>query len=423
MAILGLYANRNSCRDFVINGIEALTDDAKNVYIAVAFFTERNVVERILSKGCRIRLVVRLGFPTNPDALQGLLNDPGIDIRYFTAHSFHPKLYIFGNQTALVGSANLTGAAINTNQEVVVTIGSEDPRLNDLAALFSEYWGQAKVLTVETLEDYRKIYTKYERLLSEQGKLDEEVLAKLGTVVANNITRDKAKESKENIFLEEFRKTYQECVSAFNVIREVYEAVGKRKAAEIPIRIEIDSFISFVRDRHVVGDAWMATPLHNAVSARGAIRELVEEWYRTPWAHFEETIVMENYPRLVAAFKSAAAIKALSDDALFDGLSMLHSFYDRLRFYPGGLRTWKSTFLAANDPARTRESLAYLLYGAGKIEERMSDMIYNPAYKLNQFGQSNVQELIGWCNREELPVINGRTTKILRYFGFDVAQL
>ncbi len=423
MAILGLYANRNSYSDFVRNGIEALTEEAKNVYIAVAFFTERGIVEQILTKGCRIRLVVRLGFPTNPDALRGLLNTPGIDIRYFTAHSFHPKLYIFGNQTALVGSANLTGAAINTNQEVVVTIGSEDPRLNDLAALFSEYWGQAKVLTDEALKDYRKIYSKYERLLSEQGKLDDEVLAKLGTVVANNITRDKAKESKENIFLEEFRKTYQECVSAFNVIREVYEAVGKRKAAEIPIRIEIDSFISFVRDRHVVGEAWMAMPLRNSDSARGAIRELVEEWHRTPWPHFEETIVTENYPRLVAAFKSADAIKALSDDALFDGLSTLHSFYDRLRFNLGGLPSWKRTFLAANEPARTRESLAYLLYGAGKIEERMSSMIYSPAYKLNQFGQSNVQELIGWCNREELPVINGRTTKILRYFGFDVAQL
>jgi HKD family nuclease len=423
MAILGLYANRNSHGDFVRNAIEALTQEAKNVYIAVAFFTERGVVEQILAKGSRIRLVVRLGFPTNPDALQDLLNRPGIDIRYFTAHSFHPKLYIFGNQTALVGSANLTSAAINSNQEVVVTIGSEDPRLNELAGLFSEYWVQAKVLTDDALNEYRKIYAKYARLQSEQGKLDDEVLTKLGTVAGSNITRGKAKESKENIFLEDYRKTYQECVSAFNVIRDAYASTATRKAGSVPLRIEIDSFISFVRDRHVVGEAWMAAPLRSPDSAAGPIKELIEEWHRTPWPHFEETIVMENYPRLIAGFSSSEAIKALSDDALFEGLSTLHSFYDRLRFYPGGLRTWKSVFLAANEPARTRDSLAYLLHGAGKIEERMSNMIYNPAYKLNQFGQSNVQELIGWCNKEELPIINGRTTKILRYFGFDVAQL
>jgi hypothetical protein len=30
-------------------------------------------------------------------------------------------------------------------------------------------------------------------------------------------------------------------------------------------------------------------------------------------------------------------------------------------------------------------------------------------------GQADVQELIGWCNREELPVLNGRTTKVLRF--------
>lgn len=42
---------------------------------------------------------------------------------------------------------------------------------------------------------------------------------------------------------------------------------------------------------------------------------------------------------------------------------------------------------------------------------------------LMPFGQSNVQELIGWINKENLPVINDRTTKVLRYFGFDVRQL
>ncbi len=40
-----------------------------------------------------------------------------------------------------------------------------------------------------------------------------------------------------------------------------------------------------------------------------------------------------------------------------------------------------------------------------------------------EFGQSNVQELIGWRNKEGLPVINGRTTKLLRFFGSKVRQI
>ena len=36
----------------------------------------------------------------------------------------------------------------------------------------------------------------------------------------------------------------------------------------------------------------------------------------------------------------------------------------------------------------------------------MSDLIYDLSFKINQFGQSNVQELVGWINNENIPVIN-----------------
>ena len=46
----------------------------------------------------------------------------------------------------------------------------------------------------------------------------------------------------------------------------------------------------------------------------------------------------------------------------------------------------------------------------------MADLIYSPEYRL-------AQELVGWLNTQDLPVINGRTTKVLRYFGLNVQQL
>ena len=79
--------------------------------------------------------------------------------------------------------------------------------------------------------------------------------------------------------------------------------------------------------------------------------------------------------------------------------------------------------LEINDGKQIRESLSYLVFGEGDVIERMANLIFQPKYKLNEFGQANVQELLGWCNKEEIPVINGRTTKILRYFGFDIRQL
>ena len=49
----GLYANRNRYGDFVRNAIQKLTATPSNVYIAVAFLTEANVVDRSGGEGTR----------------------------------------------------------------------------------------------------------------------------------------------------------------------------------------------------------------------------------------------------------------------------------------------------------------------------------------------------------------------------------
>ncbi|MCG2823914.1 MAG: phospholipase D-like domain-containing protein [Desulfobulbaceae bacterium] len=422
---LNLYSNRNYRSDFIQNAVNALITKANNINIAVAFLTDTSVLENLSKQGCKVRIVVRLGFPTSPNALEALLKISNIDARFFSDRSFHPKLYIFGSSGALVGSANLTHSAMTTNQEIMVHIDAEDNIFTELVGLFSEYWEESKVLTQQTVADYKKIYDSFKSLSSDVSKLETEIHKKIGKVVGTNIRRDKTKQSKENIFIEDYRKTYQDSVRAFNTIRQVYEKVGKRKKSEleIPLRLEIDSFVSFVRDKHAQKESWKNTPITSGEPQSSKIRELAEEWHQTPWPYFEETIVNETYPRLKAIFASENAISQATANEIFQALCTLHSFHDRLRFYPGGLETLKQEFLGKNDIGKVKESLAYLVFGNTEIIERMANLIFNTKYKLNVFGQSNVQELIGWQNKEELPVINGRTTKILRYFGFDVRQL
>jgi HKD family nuclease len=422
---LNLYSNRNSRSDFIQNAVNELITKANNINIAVAFLTDTSVIENLSKQGCKVRIVVRLGFPTSPNALESLLKISNIEARFFSDRSFHPKLYIFGTSGALVGSANLTHSAMTTNQEIMVHIDAEDNIFTELIDLFSEYWEESKVLTQQTVEDYKKIYNAFQSLSSDVSQLEAEVHKKIGKVVGTNIQRDKTKQSKENIFIEDYRKAYQETVSAFNAIRQVYTNVGRRKKSEseIPLRLEIDSFISFVREMHAQKESWKSTPIISGEPQDSKIRDLVEEWHQTTWPYFEETIVNETYPRLKAVFASEKSIAEANSDDIFQALCTLHSFRDRLRFYPGGLETLKQEFLGKNDIDRVKDSLSYLVYGRPEIIERMANLIFNPKYKLNVFGQANVQELIGWQNKEELPIINGRTTKILRYFGFDVRQL
>jgi len=421
----GVFANRNEKRDFVINEVEERATSDCDVYIASAFFTDAAVVERLLEKGCRVFMVVRLGFPTSPFAIERVIKHPNVQLRIYTGHSYHPKLYIFGDEVALVGSANLTRSALLTNQEVVVSIASSDNRFVELMAIFEEYWDGADVPTDTQIATYKEFYKQFAKHEEAAATLSQRVLEKLGDTSPNNINWGKPKASKQSFFLSNFRRTYQECLSAFYVVRRAYEVSGYRKAREddIPLRIEIDSFISYVRERVAAGDSWKAGPLRPQLEQERLIKGLIDEWSQVPWPYFEDKIVGTNYPRLKRVFGSRDAIMAANDSDLFDALATLHSFHDRLRFFDGGLATWKRQFPTFNDPKRVRETLAYLVHGAGDIVERMANAIYSPRYKLDEFGQANVQELVGWCNREELPIINGRTTKVLRYFGSKVRQL
>lgn len=255
----GLWTNRGSLGDFVRNGLSSFYQtDVSEVYIAVAFFTEKEVVEEFLNSKCHVRMVVRLGFPTNPKALRQLIEKPDIEIRYYSASSFHPKLYIFGDKVAFVGSANLTQKALRANQEIVVSITAEDPRFAELKSLFSDYWNESKVLTPESIAVYDEIYEKHRSARDDIYRIDEELQSKIGKNEFPNIQRGGKKKSKENIFLDEYRKTYQEFVVAFGKIKNVYESTGRRKNNffDIPLRLEIDSFLSFVREQYATRESW-----------------------------------------------------------------------------------------------------------------------------------------------------------------------
>ncbi|MDY7000623.1 MAG: phospholipase D-like domain-containing protein [Thermodesulfobacteriota bacterium] len=422
---LQLFANRSSDGDFIFNAFSNFTSKPCNIYIAVAFFTQSHILLGLKDRGCPIRIVVRLGYPTSPKAIKEILEVENIQVRYVTDKSFHSKLYIFGDSIALVGSANLTDSAIKTNQEIMVTIASDDPRFEELQKLFFEYWDQAKVLTKGVLYSYEQIYKRYLSIGRKTEDFNNDILSQVGRVTIDNINRGHKKGSKENIFIDDFRRTYQQFIEAYNVIEKEYESIGKRKYPEkvIPIRLEIDSFISFVRERHAQKSKWQEAPIITGEEQRSLIHKLIQEWHGTSWKYFDNTIVKKNYPRLKRIFSSAESIRKADDETIIEGLSVLHSFHDRLRFFTGGFQTLAATFLKKNKPEKIKKSLIYLLFGKDDVEIRMVNMIYNPKYSLSEFGKANVQELVGWSNDEGLPVINGRTTKVMRFLGFDVKQL
>lgn len=143
--MLDLFTNTNSKKDFFSNGLMQEIQKDMDIYIASAFFTEVDVIHELVKNNCRIRIIVRLGFPTSPFALKHLLKHKNIEARFYTSHEFHPKLYIWGEKKIFVGSANLTKAALLRNQEIMIGILPDDLRFEELSYLFLEYWQEAKV--------------------------------------------------------------------------------------------------------------------------------------------------------------------------------------------------------------------------------------------------------------------------------------
>jgi phosphatidylserine/phosphatidylglycerophosphate/cardiolipin synthase-like enzyme len=113
-----------------------------NVFVAAAFFTDSRFIRILVDNGSNVQLIIRLGFPTRAQDLKNIFNYKNkVDVRYFTSSKFHPKLYIFGNKIAFVGSSNLTDAGLIRNQELNVAIDSEDPAFDEFARHFSEILG------------------------------------------------------------------------------------------------------------------------------------------------------------------------------------------------------------------------------------------------------------------------------------------
>lgn len=416
-----LYANDSRYGGFFESAFSGSIDQSSDVRIASAFFTHDNAIINLLSAQPRtVKLLVRLAYPTCPSALKSLIKHPRIQLRYFTSKKFHPKLYLFGEKGAYVGSANLTQHALLSNQEIMLHIGSDDPRLNTLQQLFEDYWDQAEVVSEETLRKYQNVWNKRKAAMAALAEMDSEIEKQIGSVEFSNPTHTHLpKKSKEDSYISNFAKIYQETVAAYRQIEPIYQSVGRKTDINFPLRLEIDGFFSFMRERHAERETWNKTPLGlDEIKLRGVI----QEWLNTAWPHFEQTVVTENYPRITSIFGDENSLNTAPLDELVSTLTLLHAFSFQRR-YAGGTEALQKSFTQRNGEQKIRSSLTHLLYGKGSIERRMANLVHNSKYKLEMFGQACVQELVGWVNDVNLPVINGRTTKVLRFFGFDVKQL
>ncbi|MBL0938504.1 MAG: hypothetical protein IBJ03_06405 [Gemmatimonadaceae bacterium] len=418
--LIELFTNTGARRDFVRSAFERFSARPQNVLVAVAFLTDPDPLLRLVERGSRLRVIVRLGYPTRPSALRKLLHVEGVQLRATSKSTFHPKLYIFPRDGALVGSSNMTQAALNGNQEVNVLIPSGDPLFPELTAVFDEYWTQVEPLDEEKIAAYQSFLDRFKAARKELEAMDA-LCEQLISARIDNIDRGRREGTRADLFIEEYRAEYQSFVSAFQTVRRVYGASGQRKHPEatLPLRIEVDAFLGWIRSRYTEGQSYLAEPLLAGDELEGKIRTAMKDWFSESYSHIDD-VAARRYPLLEKTFGSADRLQRATFDQIIEALSCETSFYDRLRYYKGGHQKHIAVFREANSLEHVRHVLGYLLFGRDDPVIRMYRCIHDSGYRLREFGRSAVQELLGWMNSEEIPICNSRTLRSLRWLGFDV---
>jgi hypothetical protein len=424
MPVRDLYANSKSF-GFTLEFFEQRAKRAREAFLAAPFCSSYRAIGLLTKAGCEVRLLVRLCSITTPRVLRQALDDPLVTVRYYTGRDFHPKFYII-DDVALVGSANLTDAALTTNSELSIVLQKDrDPAFGELPSLANWLWDGADSLTDDILVRYEQAFrqignpieeTNFQRIL--HGFVDPVVppSPKVGSEIV----------SKRRSFLQSFRRRYDErLIPAFGEVRNVFLEDGRRRPEFRGghVDIELSRFLGWLRIVHAPGDTWRDSRKLEREQRENRVRQFLPEWHSAGDIAVGDMIYAErelgNIARIRDAFRSSEAISSLSYEEIFDALTGCHAFHDMLRFVGGGLDGLRVDFARRNSLQAIKSTLTHLLHGPSGSLERAYDVIYG-GQKLQRFGESCTMELLGWMEQGR-PPINGRTIKALTFLGFETA--
>ena len=277
--------------------------------------------------------------------------------------------------------------------------------------LFENYWNEAQVLDQKTLSYFNEQSAKYKKYTQ-----IPEIYNKFGETHPKN-TISSMKKDKKRSFINEFKREYQEYISAFNKLVSYYNLIPERKWLDIPLRIEIDRFLWWIRECKCPGpDGWRRQNTLNNDEIKKIVLSCKAEYIKYQSVYLEG--IAHNYRTVEESFLSREDIDAMDEDILFYILSNVHSFHDLLRFHNGGIEGLKRDFFRDNTLSQIKKTLIYLIFGEDDYETRIYNCIFSSDYKLEHFGESCVKELFGYMNNDDIPICNGRTIKSLEWLGF-----
>ncbi|MEP1537246.1 MAG: phospholipase D-like domain-containing protein [Paracoccaceae bacterium] len=429
------YYGNTKATGFTVNFFRDVKRNPLMGHLASPFFSYVEPIEHLTAKGCEVRLIVRFSPITTPDALRKAFENSKVRIRYFTGERFHTKLYIV-DDTALVGSANLTKSGLEANRELSVVLRQDrDDVFNDLRSSFDNLWNDADVLNEQVLQAYTRAFKAPDRPKDHEA-FERYIHDFIDPAKPTSIVVGSDQKSKERTFIQNFRRKYDEIlVPAHNEILTVAKQNGFGRpeyTGEDP-QIEMGRFLGWLRLTQGGGDGWRETSLLKSTEDRAdRIAHYVRVWQSTDDTvkgdSYHAASEIDNIRNIRKYLCDPNELEALNFDEVFQYLTGCHAFYDRLRFVSkelgqdlSGLERLRLSFQKQNTLDEVVKTVKFLLSGSDDAIERAYDCIFG-RHKLNGFGEACVMELLGWGDQTR-PPFNNRSIRGIRLLGFDVEPL
>jgi len=407
-----IITNSNKSHDRMKPILLEQAQPGTEIKIATAFFTSFEVLQKMAEKETEIKMIVRLGFGTSPTELRKAYDLKNVSIRVFTGKRFHPKFYIFGTRVAYLGSSNLSESGLMDNQEVNIEIDEDEPVFSELENAFIEYWNAAHKLEIEEVEKFAAIIKN----LPPTPEPSQLINTQIGNFQFNNTGLEKKNDGLSD-FIESFKREYQIFLKKHKELEEIYSEVGTRKFPSVPLRIELDKFISWVRETYAKSEAVLNATIKNSSELKASIPPLINEFY-TYESDSLETETVLRYETLNKVFATSKTISATPIDELINALENVYSFHEHYRRYNSEKIDLYTYFITPNDEQRIKQTFTYLLHGKDPYQERIYRCCRDEKYKLANFGLNSCTELYGLVNNEDIPILNSRTRNSMQWLGF-----
>ena len=245
---------------------------------------------------------------------------------------------------------------------------------------------------------------------------DQLIINEIGEVEFNNVGQEGHTRDKNSAYVSEFRKQYQVYISRFNTLRAEYEGTGLRKFPDVPLRIEIDKFLWWIREYNAPGNSYQIGYTRIGDKFHRFVEPLIREFVSDDDPDLEEQTV-PRFKEIAQGFASREKIESMDIEMLYENLLKVHAFSSSRRF-KGGHDKMKEVFLEENSVENIKKTVLYLLFGDEDYAIRIDRCVSNPEFKLQDFGENSVKELYGLVNPNDIPICNGRTLKSMEWLGF-----